>query len=79
MKIATFVFEGKQSWGLVIENPADGHGYGTSLCEITGGIPEDGVFRVTVTYFADSMKSVAVRTDEYELVKIGGGICKYKI
>ncbi len=24
MKIATFVFEGKQSWGLVIENPADG-------------------------------------------------------
>ena len=57
----------------------DGHGFGTSLCEIAGGIPEDGVCRVKVTYFADPMKSVAVCVDEYELIKIGDGICKYKI
>ncbi len=57
----------------------DGHGFGTSLCEIKGGIPEDGVCRVTVTYFADPMKSVPVYVDEYELIKIGDGICKYKI
>lgn len=56
-----------------------GHGYGTSLCEISGGIPEDGVCHVTVTYFADPMKSVIATVDEYELVKIGEGICKYKI
>lgn len=56
-----------------------GHGFGTSLCEISGGIPEDGVCHVTVTYFADPMKSVIATVDEYELVKIGDGICKYEI
>ena len=87
-KYEEFIRFSEDCFGIIVKNgdvsrgeieSHDGHGFGTSLCEITGGIPEDGVCRVTVTYFADSMKSVAVRTDEYELVKIGGGICKYKI
>ncbi len=87
-KYEEFVRYSEDSFGIKIKSgdvsrgeieAHDGHGYGTSLCEITGGIPEDGVCHVTVTYFADPMKSVVVYVDEYELVKIGDGVCKYKI
>ena len=59
MKIATFVFEGVQSWGIVIENPADGREWVYEPAkleyafEMVGGSGTNGYFRCLPKFMPD--------------------------
>ncbi|MBQ2765700.1 MAG: hypothetical protein IJF48_01770 [Clostridia bacterium] len=55
-----------------------GHGLATSLCEVETITSSNGIHKIKATYFADPMRSVIGRIDEYTLVETGHEIYKYR-
>ena len=55
-----------------------GHGFGSNPCDIEEIVSSDGMHRLKVTYYADPMRSVIGRIDEYTLVETGHEIYKYR-